>query len=744
MKIKKRISYYIFTVAVFVVIILGITITSISKHSDSYADASTGVDIHQAIQQTAYSYYMHSPHFFYESQKANLSYNISPEDTTAQDINYITCSAVVKNIYYDLIGVRIPSYTDTLLSYGKKYKNNPEVIMYGETNNGHKNIWIDDTEITGSDADNLKSSDLVTHLEVGDILVYTGHAVMVYDLIRDENNEITDAIIIESSTPSSGISGATGYHINIKMQKRVNLGGSFVIGQSNPHYLFYGTKYNYNYLNDYFADGEKHLEGGIRLSKFTQIPEWKNFKSSNKNQYTILRFLTNDNGKTILNYHGEGADNYDGEEITLPQKTLDRLKYNKLYIEKTINVFANSIVEPGDQLKYQIKIVNNNNENYAEDLHIYENLSEYVDFNSYEASKTVSFIENTPNQISWNIGKLAKGEEVIINYTVTVKEDSMGKTVVSTGTVENIPSATISNKVSQNPTAALKTDLESAFNELKDTYHGKQLINEIYNKATGTDFGFTNFDIKNLVINSNLASDGYGTIKLNPDHGMYNMVLDDYWSSLSEKGYVYEGENIYDYDLKLWQLYGSEGRRADTIYEENFKTGDVLIYTNHDDVTYQYSNNNLTKNYITYENGEYAYIYIEGKGFVGVNFGADGIPGTNDDRNDFTLSYYTDNGLEVYSKPNETDENLLNFANYQTLFGKDNYVIFRPSMVLNSNSDDESDDDSIVVPNTGTIQEDTKGVFHNINLIGIIIAAISLVGLCINRKIRIHKVLFKK
>jgi len=63
-------------------------------------------------------------------------------------------------------------------------------------------------------------------------------------------------------------------------------------------------------------------------------------------------------------------------------------------------------------------------------------------------------------------------------------------------------------------------------------------------------------------------------------------------------------------------------------------------------------------------------------------YGNDGIPGTADDRNEFNASYYDKNGLKVYSDINETEEKVLEFANYQTLFGKDYYVILRPSLGL--------------------------------------------------------------
>ena len=62
--------------------------------------------------------------------------------------------------------------------------------------------------------------------------------------------------------------------------------------------------------------------------------------------------------------------------------------------------------------------------------------------------------------------------------------------------------------------------------------------------------------------------------------------------------------------------------------------------------------------------------------------GGDGIAGTKDDRNEFNASYYSTNGLSVDSNTSETDENILEFANYQSLYGKDYYVILRPSLSI--------------------------------------------------------------
>jgi len=76
------------------------------------------------------------------------------------------------------------------------------------------------------------------------------------------------------------------------------------------------------------------------------------------------------------------------------------------------------------------------------------------------------------------------------------------------------------------------------------------------------------------------------------------------------------------YDLKQFRDYTNPERRQDYIYPETLKTGDILIYKNNQDISYTVNKTNeLIKNDITYEEGEYAYVYIEGKGFVGVNIG---------------------------------------------------------------------------------------------------------------------------
>ena len=155
-----------------------------------------------------------------------------------------------------------------------------------------------------------------------------------------------------------------------------------------------------------------------------------------------------------------------------------------------------------------------------------------------------------------------------------------------------------------------------------------------------------------------------------------------YWSALAKTKHSFTNkEEEFDiYDLKTYGFYGIPERRQDFIYLESFQTGDILIYINNNDIIYSVdSDNKLIKKNITYENGEYSYIFIEGQGFVGINPGNEKNKNI-DKRNEFNAKYYKDNKIDIFNQlKNRTDE-FLEIANLQTLFGKDYYVILRPSL----------------------------------------------------------------
>ncbi len=275
---------------------------------------------------------------------------------------------------------------------------------------------------------------------------------------------------------------------------------------------------------------------------------------------------------------------------------------------------------------------------------------------------------------------------MIIKYKVRIDNNAYGNTIVSTGRVQGIQNTQIENLVARRLTSTEQNKIEESYEELKSSYNGKELINEIYKDAVGVDLKLDSFDIKSLVKLAQDDSWSASKATMQKDNYMYDAILNKYFGVLvtreHEANQGFDVPSIYEYALRHFKDYGDPDRLADQINGENFFNGDILIYLNSNDV--QYDKNGNIKKYITFEDGEYAYIYISGKGFVGVNLGADGIKDTNDDRDAFTYSYYEEHQgdiLGVYTPSNGSPARDSEYHNYQTLFGKDYYVILRPAQI---------------------------------------------------------------
>ncbi|MBO4516262.1 hypothetical protein J5751_02260 [bacterium] len=110
------------------------------------------------------------------------------------------------------------------------------------------------------------------------------------------------------------------------------------------------------------------------------------FNTNNySSHYYILRFVnTDDSGNSVLSIEGRyggyqecsGCNyHYENKQIDYSDSVQSRLKYNKLYIEKTVNKWDNSIVGVGDELTYTIRIQNNSDKAYDHDLIVIENIN---------------------------------------------------------------------------------------------------------------------------------------------------------------------------------------------------------------------------------------------------------------------------------------------------------------------------------------------------------------------------------
>ena len=248
--------------------------------------ALTRVEFENAFKETAYAYYMRNENIQYNSMKTNGSGPFSPEEATSQNTNYVVCSGFTHDVYYELLGELIPNYTNTLINYTKRNVGKPEVIGYGLKNNNDLEMYF----YTGNNEDeciyndneikkcktkkNPTIDEIISYLKVGDILTYTGHTGMLYDLIKDENENVIDAYFIESTHGKN-----KGYYVTTKIDVNSN------------HYLY-------------------HNDGSLKITDLKSETSWcrligenggkcsnPNYNSNyrvDRNEYSILRFVSDD------------------------------------------------------------------------------------------------------------------------------------------------------------------------------------------------------------------------------------------------------------------------------------------------------------------------------------------------------------------------------------------------------------------------------------------------------------------
>ena len=646
-----------------------------------YTLNSTLEEIHEAIKEVAYSFYMRGRYVQFSDSKFNAFH---PEDATEQKMNFLVCWTLVQAIYTEMLNITIPLGDGKNFYYSSMFLGSPEVVVYNKKN--EENTWYfydptKDNNITTLNNPNLKR-DIIPILQTGDIISYTGHTYIIYDIERDSNGKAIDAIIMETSISDYIIS---------KLATRLTLAGGRKFGD-DIDFLFYDIHNNpYN-----FKTGIE--QGTITIRRISTIPVMFNIDypeaQYRRNEYCILRFIQKDSkGNAFLSYKNifYANDKYypneisNNELIKLPKRNLDRIKFHHIYIEKTLNKHNGGFVDIGERLIYKIIVKNGGDKDYNNSLIVTENLSKYVTFEAhYEINRTATFEYNiNKKKLIWNIGKLKKGEEITIYYYVKVTSGKPGDIIENPGFVGNIPSSKVVNTIGKNLDDKKKDLIKKKFEELKKHYEGKKLINEIYEQLFGIDIEFDKLDLTNLIIHQNPLTLQH-TIMLNKTNKFYGAILNNYWNSLMAlKSPFYEGGEELDFS-KLLYFGRYPERRQDFIYSGTFRNGDILLYINNYDATYKLvENQNVVKTDITYECGEYAYIYIEGKGFVGVNKGKD-KNSKKDDRNEFNAKYYEDNKLELFYQVKKTNVNneFLEMANLQTVFGKDYYVILRPSIIF--------------------------------------------------------------
>ena len=535
-----------------------------SKINLSY-EASNFEQVQTAFKEIAYGYYIRGKNIQYNSLKLDW---FNPEEATEQNINYLICSGLTKNVYRQLLNITIPHFTRDLLKYSRENIGKPEVVLYANITSDKK---MDMKIYSNKEKNNYKTiinpslKDVIPLVQIGDVLTYTGHTFLIYDIETDNNGNVKDAIIMEST------SGGNAY-ANSKIYPEITISNGQKFSAHN-YYLYFHSKKNNAY---------NIVEGTVGIKKLSKYQNWINLNNTKlrKQEYSILRFLHKDSeGKAILKYTSvnlkEPNQILNNQKISLSNINLDRIKFNHIYIQKTVNAHNNNIVQFGDTLNYKIVIKNMGSKMYSNNLIVTEILSEYVTFlDHYENEIVISFNKDL-NKITWNIGKLKKGQEFIINYTVKITSGKPRDMLISTGKVGNIPSSVVRNVIGVNLNENQANLIKTNYERLKKKYNGKKLINEVYKQALNYDMRFDEFNITKLIINSKEDLSSFSSIFLNKANPFYNAVLNKYWSTMKSLKYSFTkgGKEVIIYSLKQFGDYNDPERRQSFIYKNTFKTG---------------------------------------------------------------------------------------------------------------------------------------------------------------------------
>ena len=676
--ILKTLYFIIFTMVLFVCPLF------VNAEDLTYTEAQT------MVKEVMKQYYVRGPYFQYNYAKA-LYYNLPPEEGTVQDNKYTVCAGYTHNVYNQAFGIKgsstymngdnsfkensFPQYNYHIIYAAqhayKKIKSgsltdNGNLLIYyqstvatSETSDGYtrsrsKVKFVTGDTNTSSDTGDFKT--IVKKVKPGDLVVYTGHALIVYDTIDTDGDGTKDDVLILNAT-----GGGNEVHSRIE-------------GTSRLYYTAHKTSYTkaLNYLNL----EEEGIFRIILMSSMSKFMSSGELKCSSEECAIIRPFYKGTNSEAVFNFQQTIS-----KTDTAVKKSAIRVKYPSLHIEKTVSKGDNNSIYIGDELTYTIKVTNRSDITPTTTTYPAFTINETLDSNVTCTDCTGWTVSGT--SITQTVSqKLAPGESVSLTYKVKVKDDVsvVGKTIISTGSFYDtstnkgiLGTGTVENKVIPK-VVNYEDTYANCYDTYKGTYKGLALIDKIYSCALGKNFNFSKFKFTSLYTVSDASKTKSKIVyndSLDANHTQFQkMILNNYINGLAV-----DANSLY----YLPRFTTSNITRARTINAIDFKEGDVLIY-------------DIVANEYTHEVGTYAYIY-KGGTFVGVN--GSGMTLRNAFNTTYhSYAYWNDQGIDDYLNVTNSlykydgdvwsgfttaeKKHIL----YQSLYGKDNYVILRPELVI--------------------------------------------------------------
>ena len=256
----------------------------------SYSSNTSLEVCRNTLKEVAYSYYMRGKNIQYNLGKIG---HFSPEDATDQNMNFMVCATFVKNVYRELLNITLPFDARTLV-YAKENLGQPEVISYSYINNNNEPVLLLYTPGEKKYKNITKDfsiKDIIASVQIGDILTFSGHTKLIYDLEKDSQGNVIDAFIMEVT------GGIAHSYVNTKVARH--------------NYTFEGA-INYPYLSKLYLNSklnpdfeESRIEGAVGLKRLSLYGSWMNINNIEKRQaeYSILRIMQSDsNGNAVLKF----------------------------------------------------------------------------------------------------------------------------------------------------------------------------------------------------------------------------------------------------------------------------------------------------------------------------------------------------------------------------------------------------------------------------------------------------------
>jgi hypothetical protein len=625
-----------------------IAVAGVANCDNSYAAT---VEQKAAIQEAAMAYYNRSTNLQYSNRRRNIW--LPPEESTSQDAHFLDCSGFTHALYYNTFGIDIPTTTVSMNAYGHlKHGTNSDIAYFNEG---------DELEHKKENLNSLKA-ELLSVLEVGDIMsLYmenNGHAMLIYDIVKDDQGHATDAVIIHSSSRWK------------KDTTKLTSGLSWNDGVNSVTGVAEGTVLRTtlsSILNDHLFSISKYLTilrptiNASEYNKITCAPQTAG--SSNPSNYTCTA--------TRESYHESEA-------------SVTRRKFSGAYLEATVDEHDvdkhdNGYVKQGDTLTYSLKIKNNSAENWPA-TNITATIANAV------------FSDSGRTNTSIALSALQAGQTKVLTLSAKATGD-YGSKVSMIAKLENLPFGEVANTIGKELDTADKNQIKALYDELKSSYSGTELIDKIYEKLGYGKLGFKDLILgaqyndeetsegsqsvnarcnkyfketdANALINSYSGS-AYDRVKLNTANSFSNMLLDGYYAALNTARNSNTCE-ITAVAMKSYQIADNPAGVDREVFMKSgtLQNGDVLLYTNEAD------EKTKEDSFIDGKYTVYAFIYADGQ-FYGVNKLNDGT-----DLNEFDAKAKDGGKYNMYS-----------------IYGRDYFAVLRPALAAAKEEEEEGGEES--------------------------------------------------